>query len=110
LDICANFGDEIDLEYNMEKSFFIVFGTQRYDDSILMLKNKKLMHKRVWTYLGVDFTYDLNMNNFFNSKMKSVCKSYFSLNSFAFFAGGVNACLQARVFKSMCLSLLIYGL
>jgi hypothetical protein len=110
LDICSEFGDEIDLEYNMDKSFFIVFGTQRFNNAFLTLNNKQLLHKCDSSYLGMDFTYDMNMKNIFNEKMKSVSISFFSLNPLAFFAGGVNAYLQARVYKSMCLSLLLYGL
>jgi hypothetical protein len=94
----------------MDKSFFIIFGTQRLNNAVLMLKNKQLIHKDKWSYLGIDFTYDLNMKDVYNEKMKSVSKSYFSMNVLAFYAGGVNAYLQARIYKSMCLSLLLYGL
>jgi hypothetical protein len=50
------------------------------------------------------------MNSFFVEKMKAVMKAYFSLNNLGFYPGGVSAFIQAKIYKCMCLSLLLYGI
>jgi hypothetical protein len=49
------------------------------------------------------------MSDFFINKFISVKNSYFSLNAFGFKPGGVNPFLQANVYKSFCISRLLYG-
>jgi hypothetical protein len=50
------------------------------------------------------------MSDFFIEKFNSVSKAYFSLNGFGFYSGGINPFLQSRIYKSFCLSKLLYGL
>ena len=58
----------------------------------------------------LEFTFNMDMDNFFIEKFKSVKRSFFSLNSFGFKPGGVNPYLQANVYKPFCISRLLYGL
>jgi hypothetical protein len=50
------------------------------------------------------------MSNFFSNKFNAVKNSYFSLNSFGFKPGGINPFLQSKIYKSFCISKLLYGL
>ena len=49
------------------------------------------------------------MSNFFINKFQAVKNSYFSLNSFGFRANGVTPFLQAFVYKTFCISRILYG-
>ncbi len=49
------------------------------------------------------------MSDFFINKFVSVKNSYFSLNACGFKPGGVNPFLQAQIYKSFCISRLLYG-
>ncbi len=49
------------------------------------------------------------MPEFFFNKFNSVKNSYYSLNACGFKPGGVNPFLQAFVYKSFCISRLLYG-
>jgi hypothetical protein len=60
--------------------------------------------------LGIDFTYDLNMSNFFVEKFIKVKNSYFSLNAFGFKPCGVSPFTQAYIYKTFCISRILYGL
>lgn len=95
------------MEYNLKKSFFIAFGTRRFDNMKLSLNDQEIQLKDQWNYLDTNFTYDLNMNKFFKDKMRAVTKAYFSLG---FYPGGVCAFTQAKIYISLCLSLILYGL
>jgi hypothetical protein len=50
------------------------------------------------------------MHIFFDEKMRAVSKAFFILNGLGFYPGGVNAFIQAKNYKCMCFSLLLYGL
>ena len=50
------------------------------------------------------------MSSFFSYKFSSVKNSFFSLNSFCFKLGGINPFLQSKIYKSFCISKLLYGL
>ena len=50
------------------------------------------------------------MSGFFIEKFKSVSSSFFSLNSFGFKPGGVNPFLQAFIYKTFCVSRILYGM
>jgi hypothetical protein len=49
------------------------------------------------------------MTGVFIKKIQSVSNSFFTLNTFGFRPGGINPHLQACVYKSFCLSRLLYG-
>jgi hypothetical protein len=53
---------------------------------------------------------NLNLSNYFTNKFSSVSKSFYSLNSFGFKPGGINPFSQSFIYKSFCLSRLLYGL
>ena len=57
----------------------------------------------------VTFSPDLNMSEFFKDKFQSVKNSFFSLNSFGFKSNGVSPFLQSFVYKSFCISRILYG-
>jgi len=48
--------------------------------------------------------------SFFIKNFQNVKNSFFSLNSFGFKQGGVNPFLQIFVYKSFCISRILYGL
>jgi hypothetical protein len=50
------------------------------------------------------------VSSFLIKKIQNVKNSLFSLNSFSFQQGGVNTFLQIFVYKSYCISRLLYGL
>jgi hypothetical protein len=50
------------------------------------------------------------MSNFFIEKFIKVKNSYFSLNAFGFKPGGISPFTQAYVYKTFCISRILYGL
>jgi hypothetical protein len=61
LNICAKFGEEYAIEFNLDKCFFIVFGTQRLDNTKFCLNNIQLKLAQNWKYLGIDFNYNIDL-------------------------------------------------
>ena len=110
LNICENYGFKWSIDFNTSKCLFIVFGTQRFNNEQLFLNNQPLVFTPNFKYLGLCFNYRLNMSQFFIDKFKQVRKSFFSLHMMGFRAGGINPRLQANVYKSFCLSKILYGL
>ena len=110
LSFCELFANKWGIEYNIDKCKFIVFGSTKYTDSIFLLNNMPIGYTDKFKYLGIEFTKYLDMSEFFLSKFQSVKNSYFSLNAFGFRPGGINPFLQARVYKSFCISRMLYGL
>jgi hypothetical protein len=51
----------------------------------------------------------MDLSVFFIRKFQSVTKSFYSLNSFGFKPGGVSPFLQARIYKTFCISRFLYG-
>ena len=49
------------------------------------------------------------MSEFFKDKFQSVKNSFFSLNSFGFKSNGVSPFLKSFVYKSFCISRILYG-
>ena len=88
---------------------FIVFGSSKYNSLIFLLNNLKINYTDKFKYLGLTFTSNLNMSEFFIDKFQSVKKSFFSLNSFGFKSNGVSPFLQSFVYKSFCISRILYG-
>ena len=88
----------------------MVFGSHKFNNNIFLLDSRPLSFSTNIKYLGIEFNKDLNFSNFFITKFQSVSKSYFSLNSFGFKPAGINPFLQSFVYKSFCISLLLYGL
>jgi hypothetical protein len=109
LNICNNYSKKWALEYNISKFKFIVFGTSKFNNTNFLLNNLSLTYSNKFKYLGIDFTHDLNFSNFFLNKFQSVSKSFFTLTAFGFRPGGINPHLQSFVYKSFCLSRLLYG-
>jgi hypothetical protein len=110
LNICGNYGNNWGIEFNLPKCQFTVFGSNRFNNTILLLNNLPLAYTQIFKYLGIDFTYDLNMSNFFIEKFIKVKNSYFSLNAFGFKPGGISPFTQAYVYKTFCISRILYGL
>ena len=109
LNICDNYSKKWALEYNISKCKFMVFGTSKFNNTSFLLSNLPLTYSNTIKYLGIDITHDLNFSNFFLNKFQSVSNSFFSLTSFGFGPGGINPHLQALVYKTFCLSRLLYG-
>ena len=107
--ICERFAKKWGIEFNASKCQFIVFGTRKYDNSIFLLNNSKINYTDKFKYLGLTFSPDLNMSEFFIEKFQIVKKSFFSLNSFGFKCNGVNPFLQSFIYKSFCISRILYG-
>ena len=107
--ICERFGREWALEFNLAKCLFIVFGTNRFNDSLIYLNNQPLTYTSSFKYLGLEFSYNLNMSSFFLNKFESVRKAFFSLNGYGFKAGGLSPFLQpekiyGRIYALICVS------
>jgi hypothetical protein len=107
--ICERFARKWGIKFNPSKCNFIVFGTRKYDNSIFLLNNIQIKYIDKFQYLGLTFTTDLNMSEFFKDKFQSVKNSFFSLNSFGFKSNGVSPFLQSFVYKSFCISRILYG-
>jgi hypothetical protein len=82
--ICNDYGYDWALEFNPEKCKFTVFGTQRFNETRLYINNSLLKYTNSLEYLGLNFTYDLNMSSFFLNKGEKLRKAYFGLNCFGF--------------------------
>ena len=87
----------------------MVFGSNKFNNNIFILNNLPLSYTDSIKY-WIEFNKDLNFSNFFINKFQSVSNSYFSLNSFGFKPGGINPFFQSFVYKSFCISRLLYGL
>jgi hypothetical protein len=109
LNICDNYSKKWGLEYNTAKCKFIVFGSNKLNNTNFILNNLSLSYCNNIKYLGVEFYNNLNFNDFFFKKILSVSNSFFSLNSFGFKPCGINPFLQSQVYKSFCLSRLLYS-
>ena len=107
--ICERFARKWGIEFNISKCKFIVFGSRKYDNSIFILNNQKISYTDKFKYLGISFSRDLNMSEFFIEKFQNVKKSFFSLNSFGFKSNGVSPFLQSFVYKSFCISRILNG-
>ena len=110
LNICDNYSKNWAIEYNVSKCKYMVFGSNKFNNNIFILNNLPLSYTDSIKFLGIEFNKDLNFSNFFINKFQSVSNSYFSLNSFGFKPGGINPFLQSFVYKSFCISRLLYGL
>ena len=110
LRICENFSKKWALEFNTMKCKFIVFGSNKFNNSSLLLNNSELSFTSNIKYLGLEFNANFDMSNFFLNKFNSVSKSFFSLNAFGFKPAGINPYLQSFIYKSFCISRLLYGL
>ena len=110
LKICENYGLNWGVNFSGMKSKFIVIGTQRLNDSILILKNVKLELVEVIKFLGISFNYKLDFSKFILDKFQSVRNSFFSLNACGLRPHGINPHLQSYFYKTFCLSKLVYGL
>ena len=64
------------------KCQFIVFGSNKFNNAIVLLKNLPLAYTQIFKYLGIDFTYDLNMTNVFIEKLNKVKKFLFLTQCF----------------------------
>ena len=109
LKICEQYALKWAIDFNISKCNFIVFGSCKYNNSIFLLNNSQLNFTEKFKYLGLIFTPFLNMSSFFIDKFQSVKNSFFSLNSFGFRSNGVNPFLQTFVYKSFCISRILYG-
>ena len=77
--------------------------------SMLLLNNQKISYTDIFKYLGISFSRDLNMSEFFIEKFQNEKISFFSLNSFGFKSNVVSPFLQSFVYKSFCISRILYG-
>ena len=96
----------------MKKSLcFIVKKTSRERGGFVYLNSFSLplSYSNSIKYLGIEFSNNLNLSNFFN-KFSSVSKSFYSLNYFGLKPGGINPFSQSFIYKSFRLSRLLYGL
>jgi len=107
--ICEKFARKWGIEFNASKCKFIVFGSRKHDNSTFLLNNIKIDYTDKFKYLGLTFSPNLNMSEFFRDKFQIVKNSFFSLNSFGFKSNGVSPFLQSFVYKSFCISRILYG-
>ena len=110
LNLCEEFAMKWGIEFNLEKCKYIVFGKNKYNNIILKLNNQLISFTECFKYLGLEFNAKLDMSSFFIKKFQNVKNSFFSLNSFGFKQGGVNPFLQIFIYKSFCISRILYGL
>lgn len=110
INICGEYGYSWGIKFNPDKSSFISFGNQIYNDTKFYINNNELKSTDCLKYLGITFNKKLDMNDFAIEKFKTVTKSFFSLNSFGLKPGGLNPFLQAYLYKTFCLSKFLYGL
>ena len=110
LNLCEEFAMKWGIEFNLEKCKYIVFGKKKYNNIILKLNNQLISFTECFKYLGLEFNAKLDMSSFFIKKFQNVKNSFFSLNSFGFKQGGVNPFLQIFIYKSFCISRILYGL
>ena len=82
----------------------------KHNNISLKLNNQIINFTDRFKYLGLEFNEKLDMSSFFIKKFQNVKNSFFSLNSFGFKQGGVNPFLQIFVYKSFCISGILYGL
>ena len=80
--ICERFANKWGIQFNISKCKFIVFGSSKYNNSVFLLNNLKISYTSNFKYLGLTFTPNLNMSNFFIDKFQNVKNSFYSLNSF----------------------------
>ena len=86
-----------------------MFGSNKFSNTKLYLNGRPLTYSNTVKYLGSEFNNTLDFSNFFINKFKAVSNSFFSLNSFGFKPGGINPFLQSFIYKSYCISRLLYG-
>jgi hypothetical protein len=110
LNICYKYSKKWAIEFNIPKCQYIVFGSTKFDNACLELGGLQLPFANSFKYLGLEFTRDLNMSKFFLDKFSRVHKSFFSLNAFGFKTGGVSPFLQSYIYKTFCISRILYGL
>ena len=110
LKLCEEFAIKWGIEFNLEKCKYIIFGKMKSNNIILKLNNQLISFTDCFKYLGLEFNSKLDMSSFFIKKFQMVKNSFFSLNSFGFKQGGVNPFLQIFVYKSFCISRILYGL
>jgi hypothetical protein len=98
-------------------SLFIERSNERHkniiiynDKTTFTLKNKKLILDNYIKFLGTNFNYKAEFSKYIIEKFKSVRNSFFSLNSCGLKPYGINPILQAFIYKTFCLSRLVYGL
>ena len=112
LNICDNYSKKWALEYNISNCKFLVFGNSKLNNFNFLLNDRPLTYSNNYKYLKLDFS-NKSISwislTFLLKKFQSVCNSFFTLNSFGFRPGGINPHLQAFVYKSFCLSRLLYG-
>jgi len=105
LNICNEYTKKWALEFNISKCKFIVFASNKFNDSIFTLNGLPLLLSNYIKYLGIEFNRFLNFSNFFIDKFKNVSNSFFSLNSFGFKPGGISPFLQSFIYKSFCVKI-----
>ena len=110
LNICNDFSKKWALEFNVSKCKYIVFGNKKENNFNLLLNGLPLTYSNNIKYLGIEFNNNLEFSDFFIDKFKTVSNSFFSLNSFGFKPCGINPFLQSFIYKSFCISRLLYGL
>ena len=107
--ICEKYAQKWGIDFNISKCKFIVFGSNKYNEKIFLLNNKKKEYTDKFKYLGLILTPNLNMSQFFVEKFQKVKNSFYSLNAFGFKSNGVSPFLQSFIYKSFCISRILYG-
>ena len=79
LNICDHYSKKWALEFNISKCKYIVFGSNKFNNSSFILNGLPLSHTNNIKYLGIEFNTNLNFSNFFIDKFKAVSNSLFSL-------------------------------
>ena len=111
--ICEKYAKDWAIEFNISKCQIMMFGSKKQvkeNSAQFFLNGKEIEYTDNFKYLGLEFTHNLDMSNFFIKKFQGVSKSFYSLNSFGFKCGGVDPFLQAFIYKSFCLSRMLYGI
>jgi len=85
----------------------MVFANNKLNDTIIILNGLPLSNSNSIKYLGIEFSYNLNLSNFFINKFSSVSKSFYSLNSLGLEPGG-SPFSQSLIYKTFCLSCILY--
>ena len=111
LDICADYACKWKIKFNYKKSKIICFGNSYFKKTFFHMNNLEINSVESLTILGFTFNRNnLKSDKFLITKFNSVRKSFFSLHDFGLRPEGLNPFLQGFIYKTFCLSRLLYSI
>ena len=111
LNECVKYGQKWKITFNPLKSKEICFGDRLITDVELFLEKSKIPFTDQTEILGFILdSKNMEANGLIREKFKIVRKSFFALIPIGMKPGGLNIFLQSYIYKSYCLSRILYGL